>query len=207
VVWQVGRLLGTISDDHQAHIASEDVGEVHYQWICAAATRGSNLEPVEGAHQIVVRSVANTLGWLRALLVSEGEVKENHDLDELLHMYVSGWQILLYLIRDSKSLPNDVKDELIKLLAALTDTVAPELPDILRDGLEHLAGWLSRVGAASEAKEVTEAAGTIPTPVYGPWGRPGTRGWGMPGGSYFTRRGGLVAAVVSDTEAYFAGAR
>ena len=99
VIWQLNRLLETVKDPGQAHLALKDVGEIHYQWICAAATRGAELQPGDEGHRVVVESVANTLSWLRALLVSDGQVREDHDLDELLHMYVSGWQILLHLCR------------------------------------------------------------------------------------------------------------
>ncbi len=203
VVWQFSRLLGTVQDARQAHIASKDVGEVFYQWICAAATRGSELEPSEEAHRVVVDSVANTLGWLRGLLVSDGAVRENHDLDELLHIYASGWQILVYLVRDMDALPEHVKDELTKLEAELTSITDAELPATLRDGLEHLTTWLSRVGAEDESRDVAKIAAAVPMPTYGPWGPHGGTGWGMGGRAYFTRRGGLIPAVVSRIEEFF----
>jgi len=202
VSWELVRLLGTV-EDRRSHDDSKEVGEVLYQWICAAATRGRGLASTERAHAQVVDSIANTLGWLRSLLVAEGEVRERYDLDELLHMYVSGWEVVLYLVRDADALPKMLEDELDKFLSALDNSTMPELPDTLEDALQLVSGWLAKVGAGDASERVSTKARTVPPLDYGPWGPPYRSGWGMGGREYFARRGGLIPAVVSDVEEFF----
>lgn len=201
IAYGLTTLLTTAPERSRRNLSAE-VGEVLYQWMAATATRAAAHPPGDSIHDLATGSIANTLGWLRSLLVSEGEVQEQNDLHDLLHMYVSGWEMLLYVLRQAPGLPETTSGEFEKLVAVLDDSVLSEMPEELRATLDLLATWLDRIGASAEAIRAREKAGSILRRAPSPWGPPTAYRWGM-SGDYFTRRGGLVPAVVADVEMYF----
>jgi hypothetical protein len=202
VAHRLVQLLQTAPETSVSNL-SEDVGEVMYQWIAAAATRADAEPEGNPAYLAATDSIANILGWLRSLIISEGRLQEDHDLDELLHMYVSGWEMLLYLFRDVSELSDAAGQEYVRFLEEMTP-VSAEMPEKLHQTLGLFTSWLKKIGAPEEAARAEELAAAIPRPTPSPWDFPTEPRWGM-GREYFTRRGGLIPAVVSKVETYFRG--
>lgn len=201
VAWRLTSLLrGLEADFSKRHFLSHELTEVLYQFICAAATR-SHSESDPACRTIPIESTINTLGWIRGWMMPEEELPDkNFDLAEMLHCYISGWQILLFTERGTGSVRPALVNELRTFLSRLTPDVTKVLPSALEEGLALLETWLRTVGYPELADEVKEKLDAY----EGLDGFFDTQhGWGGLDSPYHTRRGGLIPGVVTQVEDFF----
>lgn len=201
---QLPRLLDRAVDDHARRVWSEDIADVLYQWTCAVATRLDNADLTPEASAETLGSMVNMLGWMRSLLFGETGTRQELDLPNIFHAYLSGWQVLLYSMRDESGLPTEGAQELERFLSALTEEIAAEMPAVLQDGLIRLAAWLQASGFIHEGDLAQDAASRAPSPAANSWGQP--PGWDMVvmgHRDFMTRRGGIIPTIISRVEDHF----
>lgn len=202
---QVVRLVSS-TDESWQHATSKNGGDVIYHLTAACATRvASGQVEAASSRSVCDDALQNGLGWLRRLVVEEGQVREHYATRDLLHIYLSAWQVILFALRERSELPDDVRAEHEALMDALSDAVLADLPpDLMAEGLHRLARWLEQEGYPDLAERTRAKRENTPepTPGFSPFS---TWGWGLLGGDYHTYRGSMMGGFFDRVEAHFAG--
>lgn len=199
---QIVRLISN-TDESWQHASSKNGADVLYHLVAACATRLESGELTVSSCSIANEVLGNGLEWLRRLVVDEGEVNEHYARRDLLHIYLSAWQLGLFAVRNQSDIPDDLRAEHTALMDALTVEVLGDLPlDLIDEGLRRLAAWLDHEGYEDLAGSTREKREQIPrqTGRASPFS---TWGWGF-GGDYHTYRGSMMGGFFNRVEAHFA---
>lgn len=202
---QIVRLVSS-TDESWQHATSKNGGDVIYHLTAGCATRvASGQMEADSSRSVCDDALQGGLGCLRRLLVERGQVPEHYATRDLLHIYLSAWQVVLFALRERSELLDDVRAEHEALMDALSDAVLADLPpDLTAEGLHRLAGWLEHEGYADLTERTRTKRKNIPEPAPG-FSPFSTLGWGLLGGDYHTYRGSMMGGFFNRVEAHFTG--
>ena len=179
------------------------VAGVIYHSVAASIANAEDTEDPD-----LSQSIGERLAWLRRLAMPNGGFAADHDLHNVLHTYVSGWQLALFRSRERSELPQELAEELEDLLAALAGAPIATAPPVLPEGISVIASSLRRIGHTALADRTAEAAETVSQHMASErsptWSPSGPDGWGMGGSRYFLFRGAMMGGIFERVEAFFA---
>lgn len=157
-------LVDRTTDEYTRGVRTPQLAETAYQFLAGAAQRLDRDTSSEVSRGAFAGLAPHTLWVTRNLMLPEEGVVPPRALDhrELLRIYLSVWQMVIYSCRTDDAPPDWVSGEVDALVAELDDLdEAVESPLFVR-GMKLLADWLDSVGWSGEGAKVRTGALALP---------------------------------------------